>query len=130
MYTGSYEGIKVTGINGGRFSTDTSITTEVMCNAGIKNIIRIGTCGALDEDIKVGDLFILHPENWKYDERMIYYNFETGSAWGKGDAEFAGEIKRFQPELNDLIGLYASIHKNKGDLDWQKEIKKMFKSKA
>jgi len=59
MYTGTYQGIKVTGINGGRFSTDTSITTEVMCNSGIKNIIRIGTCGALDENIKVGDLVIV-----------------------------------------------------------------------
>ena len=59
MYTGTYEGIKVTGINGGRFSTDTSITTEVMCNGGVENIIRIGTAGSLDENIKIGDLFIV-----------------------------------------------------------------------
>jgi uridine phosphorylase len=59
MYTGTWQGIKITGINGGRFSTDTSITTEVMCNAGIQNIIRIGTCGALDENIKIGDLFVI-----------------------------------------------------------------------
>ena len=59
MYTGIFEGIKVTVMNGGRFSTDTSITSEVMCNAQIKNIIRIGTCGALDENIKVGDLVIV-----------------------------------------------------------------------
>ena len=59
MYTGSFEGIKLTAINGGRFSTDTSITTEVMCNAGIQNIIRVGTCGSLDENIKVGDLFVV-----------------------------------------------------------------------
>ena len=59
MYTGTYQGIKITGINGGRFSTDTSITAEVMCNAGIENIIRIGSCGALDEKIKVGDLILV-----------------------------------------------------------------------
>ncbi|MEK6563761.1 MAG: hypothetical protein AABZ65_01885 [Candidatus Omnitrophota bacterium] len=59
MHTGTYQGIKVTAINGGRFSTDTSITTEVMCNAQIPNIIRIGTCGALDENIKVGDLVVV-----------------------------------------------------------------------
>jgi purine-nucleoside phosphorylase len=46
-------------MNGGRFSTDTSITTEVMCNAKIQNIIRIGTCGALDENMKIGDLFVV-----------------------------------------------------------------------
>jgi len=59
MYTGMFEGIKLTTINGGRFSTDTAITSEVMCNAGIQNIIRIGTCGSLDENIKVGDLVIV-----------------------------------------------------------------------
>ncbi len=59
MYTGMHQGIKITAINGGRFSTDTSITTEVMCNAQIQNIIRIGSGGALDENIKVGDLFVV-----------------------------------------------------------------------
>lgn len=59
MYTGMYHGIRITAMNGGRFSTDTSITTEVMCNAGIQNIIRIGTCGALDENIKIGDLVVV-----------------------------------------------------------------------
>lgn len=59
MYTGIYNGIKVTAINGGRFSADTAITAEVMCNAKIPNIIRIGTCGALDENMKVGDLVVV-----------------------------------------------------------------------
>jgi uridine phosphorylase len=59
MYTGACNGIRVTAMNGGRFSTDTSITAEVMCNAGIRNIIRIGTCGALDENIKIGDLIVV-----------------------------------------------------------------------
>lgn len=59
MYTGMFEGIRLTAINGGRFSTDTSITTEVMCNAQIKNIIRVGTAGSLDENIKVGDIFVV-----------------------------------------------------------------------
>jgi uridine phosphorylase len=59
MYTGMVEGTKVTAINGGRFSTDTSITAEVMCNAGIENIIRVGTAGSMDENIKVGDLFVV-----------------------------------------------------------------------
>jgi len=59
MFTGTVDGIKITAINGGRFSTDTSITTEVMCNAQIQNIIRVGTCGSLDENIRVGDLFVV-----------------------------------------------------------------------
>ena len=59
MYTGEYEGMKITTINGGRFSADTAITTEVVCNAEIKNVIRIGTCGALDEKMQVGDLVVV-----------------------------------------------------------------------
>ncbi len=79
MYTGTFQGIKITGINGGRFSTDTSITTEVMCNAGIENIIRIGTGGALDENIKIGDLVVVD-KVIRGDGVTPYYvdkNFET-----------------------------------------------------
>jgi len=79
MYTGTFQGIKITAINGGRFSTDTSITTEVICNAGIQNIIRIGTCGALDENIKVGDLVVVD-KVIRGDGVTPYYvdkNFET-----------------------------------------------------
>ncbi len=79
MYTGTFEGIKISAINGGRFSTDTSITTEVICNSGIRNIIRIGTAGSLDENIKVGDLFVVD-EVIRGDGVTPYYvdkNFKT-----------------------------------------------------
>lgn len=59
MHTGDFSGIKVTTINGGRFAADTSITTEILCNAGVKGLIRAGSCGALSEDIKVGDLVVV-----------------------------------------------------------------------
>lgn len=58
MYTGTYLGVKVTGINGGRFAADTAITTEILCNAQVKYLIRIGSCGALRSDIKIGDLIV------------------------------------------------------------------------
>lgn len=58
MFTGNVNGIRVTGINGGRFAADTAITTEILCNAEVKALIRIGSCGALRKDIKIGD-FIL-----------------------------------------------------------------------
>jgi uridine phosphorylase len=54
MFTGEFQGIKVTTINGGRFSADTGITTEILCNAKPTAMIRIGSCGALREDIKIG----------------------------------------------------------------------------
>lgn len=59
MYTGDLDGTKVTSINGGRFSADTAITTEILCNAEAQNMIRIGSCGSLTEDIKIGDLVVI-----------------------------------------------------------------------
>jgi len=59
MMTGQYEDIKVTAINGGRFSADTAITTEILCNAQVKTMIRIGSCGSLSPDIKIGDLVVV-----------------------------------------------------------------------
>jgi len=58
MYTGAINDIRVTTINGGRFSADTAITTEILCNAEAKMMLRVGSGGALREDIKVGDLVI------------------------------------------------------------------------
>jgi len=58
MHTGMYDGKKITAINGGRFAADTSITTEILCCAQVKTMIRIGSCGALRDDIKVGDLIV------------------------------------------------------------------------
>lgn len=59
MHTGDYKGTKLTTINGGRFAPDTSITTEILCNAKIKGLIRVGSCGALRADIKVGDIIVV-----------------------------------------------------------------------
>ncbi|MDP3947899.1 MAG: hypothetical protein Q8Q41_04405 [bacterium] len=58
MYTGTYNGQKISVINGGRYSPDSAIIGELLCEAGVEYIIRIGSCGSLCEDIKVGDVII------------------------------------------------------------------------
>ena len=58
MFTGTINGIRVTAINGGRFAADTAITTEILCNAQAKVLIRIGSCGALRKDMKIGDFIM------------------------------------------------------------------------
>jgi uridine phosphorylase len=58
MYTGTINGTKVTAINGGRFGADTAITTEILCNAQVKALIRIGSCGCMRKDIKIGDFIV------------------------------------------------------------------------
>jgi uridine phosphorylase len=58
MFTGTIGGTRVTAINGGRFAADTAITTEILCSAQAKVLIRIGSCGALRRDIKIGDFIM------------------------------------------------------------------------
>lgn len=59
MHTGSYRGTKITTINGGRFSPDTAITTEILCHAKAQKMIRIGSAGSLSADIKIGDIVVI-----------------------------------------------------------------------
>jgi DeoD family purine-nucleoside phosphorylase len=79
MHTGEFEGVKITALNGGMFSANTAITTEIVCNVEAQNLIRLGSCGALREEIKVGDL-ILVTGVIRGDGVTPYYvdkNFET-----------------------------------------------------
>ncbi|MGH7775031.1 MAG: hypothetical protein ACREQA_22620 [Candidatus Binatia bacterium] len=59
MHTGSHNGKRVTVGNGGRYAPDTAITTEILCAGGVESLIRIGSCGSLQEQIKIGDLIIV-----------------------------------------------------------------------
>lgn len=58
MHTGSYSGKRVTVGNGGRYAPDTAMSAEILCAAGVESLIRIGSCGSLQERIKIGDLVI------------------------------------------------------------------------
>jgi len=59
MHTGALDGKRVTVGNGGRFAPDTAMTTEILCAAGAESLIRIGSCGSLQDHVKIGDLVIV-----------------------------------------------------------------------
>jgi uridine phosphorylase len=59
MHSGTLEGKRVTIGNGGRYAPDTAITTEILCSAGAQSLIRVGSCGSLQENVKIGDLVIV-----------------------------------------------------------------------
>ena len=59
MHTGMLAGKRVTVGNGGRFAPDTAMTTEILCAAGAESLIRLGTCGSLQDHVKIGDLVIV-----------------------------------------------------------------------
>jgi uridine phosphorylase len=59
MHTGTLDGKRVTVGNGGRFAPDTAMTTEILCAAGAASLMRIGSCGSLQDHVKIGDLVIV-----------------------------------------------------------------------
>jgi uridine phosphorylase len=95
MMTGFLDDVKITTINGGRFAADTAITTEILCNAQAGTMIRIGSCGALREDIKVGDMIVVDRAIRGEGVTPYYVNqdFDTvsDSALSKQLAAMAGE---------------------------------------
>jgi len=104
MYTGEFQGIRVSALNGGMFSANTAITTEILCNVQAQNIIRLGSCGALKEDIKVGDL-ILVTDCIRGDGVTPYYvdkDFQTIS-----DSGISQALEKASQNLN------VRIHKGK-----------------
>jgi uridine phosphorylase len=72
FWTGGYQGRRLTVGNGGLYSPDTAIITELLCSAGVDILIRIGSCGALREDIGIGD-YILTTEVLRGDGATRYY---------------------------------------------------------
>ncbi|MCI1273165.1 MAG: uridine phosphorylase [Clostridiaceae bacterium] len=57
-YTGFLNGKKVSVTSTGIGGPSAAIAVEELVNVGAKNFIRVGTCGAMDIDIKGGDVVI------------------------------------------------------------------------
>lgn len=58
-YTGSYKGKKVSVQGSGMGIPSISIyANELIAEYGVKNLIRIGTCGAMQEDIQLKDVIL------------------------------------------------------------------------
>jgi len=84
MHTGALDGKRVSVGNGGRYAPDTAITTEILCGAGAEALIRVGSCGSLQDDIKIGDLVIVTGA-LRGDGTSRYYVAENFSTVSHGD---------------------------------------------
>lgn len=58
--SGYYKGVKVMAVSTGMGGPSTAIAIEELANIGVKAMIRIGSCGALKEGIKLGDLVLVN----------------------------------------------------------------------
>lgn len=59
FWTGDYKGRRVTVGSGGLFAPDAAIITELLCAAGARTLLRLGSCGALTGDLSIGDLVLV-----------------------------------------------------------------------
>ena len=58
--SGIYKGVRVMAVSTGMGGASTGIAVEELHHIGVKNMIRIGSCGALQRDIHMGDLLLIH----------------------------------------------------------------------
>ena len=72
FWTGNYKGKRITVGNGGFFAPDSAFVTEILCTGGIKQLIRVGSCGGLNENIAIGD-FIVADSCQRGDGVSTYY---------------------------------------------------------
>lgn len=57
-FVGTYQGTKIATLSSGIGPSAVEIAIGEMKNVGVEQIIRVGSCGALQEDIELGDLVI------------------------------------------------------------------------
>jgi uridine phosphorylase len=56
--TGSYEGTEISVTSTGIGSPSAAIAVEELASVGAKNLIRVGSCGAIQPEVSVGDIVI------------------------------------------------------------------------
>ena len=57
-YTGTYKGTRVSVQGTGMGSPGATIVFEELIQLGVKTLIRVGTCGGLQPDLRLGDLVV------------------------------------------------------------------------
>ncbi|MDD2979610.1 MAG: nucleoside phosphorylase [Hespellia sp.] len=57
---GYYKGVRIMAVSTGMGGASTGIAVEELHNIGVKAMIRIGSCGALQTGIRLGDLIIVN----------------------------------------------------------------------
>ncbi len=57
---GTYKGVPVLVVSTGMGGASTGIAVEELARIGVSHMVRIGSCGALQEDISLGDLILLN----------------------------------------------------------------------
>ena len=107
MHTGTLGGKSVTVGNGGRYSADTAITTELLCAAGVGSLVRVGTCGSLQKAVKLGDI-VIATGALRGDGASPYYVARDFSTLA--DPQVIEALSKAAESLNVTVHTGAGIH--------------------
>ncbi len=58
IYTGTLSGVKVSAVSSGIGGPSAAIAIEELAQLGVHTIIRVGTCGGMQENVRAGDVVI------------------------------------------------------------------------
>ncbi len=99
-YTGVYEGVRFSVVTHGIGGPSATIVLEELIKEGAKAIIRLGSCGALTPDLKLGDVVI--PTTAAYYPGGMYYQY-----YGE---VFCGPSAPDYELLNNLVNSCKSLN--------------------
>jgi purine-nucleoside phosphorylase len=102
-YTGTYRGVRVSTMGTGMGIPSASIySTELITEFGVRNLIRVGTCGAMSESIALRDVIIAISASTDSNANRMRF----------GDVDFAAtadwHLVRTAVEAADHLGI--SVH--------------------
>jgi len=73
-YTGSYDGKRVSIQGSGMGMASVSLYTHELINDyGVQNLIRVGTCGAIQKDLKIGQVILVTSASGDFGANMDYF---------------------------------------------------------
>ena len=108
-FTGTYKGITISTTSTGMGCPSAAIACEELINIGAKCLIRIGSTGALQSDIKIGDL-IISTGSMKNEGTSKFYVPDCFPAVPDFDltSTILGVARELQPQLG--YGLHYGIN--------------------
>ncbi len=105
--TGFYQGIKIIVTSTGMGGASTGIAVEELRNIGVTHMIRIGSCGALQSGLKLGDLVIASGAV-RDDGASQSYARKAYPAVPNSDMLFAAVQSASQLAINHHVGIARS----------------------
>lgn len=81
-YTGWYKGHRISVMGGGMGCPSTGIYVhELYCKYGVDSIIRVGSCGAFSEEVRMGELLLIGSSWSESSFARAYSGFEGDTAY-------------------------------------------------